>query len=854
MDTYHLCLDWASSCLRSCTRDASCRWEETGVHCNILESREFTPYDRDSLAELDRFLREDWDPEGWEERLRGLAEAYGRSVFRSSKLKVGYRKHMRGRHSGPIVVEHRVPDGGKSDEMAALSAPSEFWTWGEELALLVHPIFKRLSPEAPLTSYNGPLLFPDVPDVVLLVAGEPPGFGNPSADDIVEGVGDIWEAAARNMAKSRDKRPQIIKLHSDQVTRERVRAVIEDPFSELEEMDQPAPARDLLGMIHWVGRSAVAEGRPQGLHICGESDSRLQQLSPRNLAMTLASARDREVRWQFFFLCCYRDSQDQDPIPAPGYARVLEPLVLQGGVPCALGLTRPVSRGCADHLASEFYHRLLTPYCADEPLRPNQGVPEAVFDTRRTLYQDVEEGTEPCYYGWAAPILIMQRARQTGVSLSRARVRAEDQAYIAGRIRRGECCSVVAPAHMGKSSLLRSVLTQQTLRTCAAKGEAPPLAVFVDCLVVDDEPDFYGLLLDEILIKLREADVPQATIDSLVASHRDVLQARNARAAWAHFRTGMCRLFRELPLKVVLLLDEFDDVFSELSPRPFRQLRALYDKFKPNLCYVTATARSMEAIRPEDKMLYFRELFLRYTRVLYPLSEDDCEQMLTAMVGKRGTALDRDRRSRIIALSGGHPGLLKRIYELVELEPGLLERMTAAALSERPEISHECETLWNKLEEEEQENLRQLIADGESGLDTTQRRRLREKRLIVTERTGGCTVFSPILGAFIGRELKTGVICELDTGRVFVDGRDVTEALDPQPRELVRLLWQKKGDVCTHEEIRAALWRDEGHGGSRNVYIVVQRARDVIEPDPDDPTYILNVWGRGYRLHLPNQG
>jgi hypothetical protein len=818
-----------------------------------------TPSDRDSLANLDRFLREDWEAEGWEQRLRNLAQAYRRCVFSSSELKVSYREHMTDRKEIPVVVEHRVPEDAAGDELVGLSAPSEFWTWGKELALLLHPIFKRLSPEEPLTSYNGPLLFPQVPDVVLLVAGELEGFGNPTADDMVESIGAIWESAADDLARNRDKRPRIIKLYAHQVSTERVRAAIEDPFTELENSDHPLTRkRDLVGLIHWVGRSELGREQSQVVQIPGGGESELHHLSPKNLAITLASARNRKIRWQFFFLCCYRDSGEQEPIPAPGYSQVLEPLVLHGGVPCALGLTRPVSRECARDLVNEFYYQLLMPYRDDDPAGPVPGVPEAIFGTRKRLYQDFKQGSESCYYGWASPTLIMQRsqrARRPPVDTdSQAEVRVEDRRFIADRIRRGQCCSVVAPPHMGKSFLLRSLLTEQVLWSCASGEEGPPLAVFVDCLAVADEPAFYGLLLHEIIVQLQETDASQSTVDGLVTSYNDVLRAHNARAAWAYFNMGIGKLCRETSFRILLLLDEFDEAFSKLPPRPFKQLRMLYEQFEPRLCYVTATSRPLENIRAEDTMRYFRELFSRYTLLLRPLPEGQSEQVLAHLAEERGAVLDRGQRSRMVDLSGGHPGLLERIYDLAEFDPALLDRATAAELSETAGIRDECQTLWDALEKEQQEGLRTLLADGEVGLGATQRRTLWDKRLIIKEKTGALAVFSPLFEAFIRRDSKTGVVHDPHTGRIFVDGRDVTEALDPQPRELVRLLWQKRGDVCTHEEIRAALWRDEGHGGSRNVYIVVQRARDVIEPDPDEPTYILNVWGRGYRLHLPNQG
>mgnify|MGYP002395377397 CR=1 FL=1 len=857
METCHLCLDWAAECLRCCTSVCSCTWEETGSCCDVLEGYELARGDLDALAKLDRFFREDWDADGWERRLRSLAESYGRSMVSSEELRSSYREYMRRGHKLPLVLEHRVPDTANGQGVAGVSAPSEFWTWGRELAILIHPIVKRIRPESPLTAYTGPMLFPEtIPDVVLLIAGEPRGFGHPSADDIVDGIGDMWEIAAGHMGEAFGKQPRIIRLHSDRATREKVRAVIENPLAELDEMDHRASeSGGLLGMIHWVGRSDVEHGQLQALQVRGEDACQPRLLSPRSLAISLAGARDREIQWQFFFLCSYRDSHTQDPIPAPGYAQVLEPIVLQGGVPCALGLMRPVSRACADYLATEFYSRLLMPYCDREPPMSHRGIPEAVLETRRRLYQASEDGTESCYYGWASPVLIMQRDRQPRRSsvdvVPKTQVRAEDQHYIAQCVKRGECCSVVAPFHLGKSSLLRAMLAKGTLSVCADDGQKPPIAVFVDCLVVTDEIALYGWLLDEITLKLEHAGVSRLILDDLAACYEEVLQAHNARAAWFHFAKGMGKLRRGTDLRLLLLLDEFDDAFSDLPPRPFKQLRVLRDAFGARLCFVTATSRSLESIRPEDKMRYFRELFDRCTLFLPPLSEEDSERVLHRLAEDRGSAIRPAQELRLIQLSGGHPGLLRQLYSVFAVKPELVERASAAQLADRPEISGECQSLWDELEEREQEGLRALIRDGELGLEASQRRVLRRKRLITMQRTGRHAVFSPVFEAFVRRESKTGVIHDASTGRILVDGHDVTEDLDPRPREFVRLLCLKDGRVCTYDDIREAVWGTTECVESSAIYITVQRAREVIEPDRENPSYIVNVRGQGYRLETP---
>jgi hypothetical protein len=55
------------------------------------------------------------------------------------------------------------------------------------------------------------------------------------------------------------------------------------------------------------------------------------------------------------------------------------------------------------------------------------------------------------------------------------------------------------------------------------------------------------------------------------------------------FNEAMVALSEELGRRVVFLFDEFDDPFARLDGRVFLNLRALRDKYREGLCFVTAT-------------------------------------------------------------------------------------------------------------------------------------------------------------------------------------------------------------------------------------------------------------------------
>jgi len=439
-----------------------------------------------------------------------------------------------------------------------------------------------------------------------------------------------------------------------------------------------------------------------------------------------------------------------------------------------------------------------------------------------------------------------------------APVRAEDLRYIVSCIQQGECCSVVGPSNTGKSILLKSLLAEEVRQSCAHEGAAPPLMIFVDCLAAGDtEQGFYELVLRRILEELEGSGASRATIKTLRTLHRQVLRYTSDEAVRSLFASSMRELYREPGIRVVLILDEFDDVFHTLPPWPFRQLRALRDRFGVRLCYVVATSRHLERLRSDVETYEFRELFHPYTRVLCPLCQEDTRCFIAYLAKKHGMILDEERTSLAIDLSGGHPGFLTHICRILstwEVEPLPQRQTIVAELSRDQVIQEECRRLWAELEEEELEGLLTLVGRGEAALDAEHRQSLEAKGLVRVREDGNLGVFSSIFEAFVKDELATrqlvavkGFYCDLETRRVWVDGREVTWQLSELQRELVLLLYQKEGQLCTYAEIGEKLYWDESVKTPRIRQLVAR----IYEKIPESRRYILIVPREGYRMETP---
>ncbi|MFB3852822.1 MAG: response regulator [Vicinamibacterales bacterium] len=66
--------------------------------------------------------------------------------------------------------------------------------------------------------------------------------------------------------------------------------------------------------------------------------------------------------------------------------------------------------------------------------------------------------------------------------------------------------------------------------------------------------------------------------------------------------------------------------------------------------------------------------------------------------------------------------------------------------------------------------------------------------------------------------------------------------------DLLYLLASHRGIVFTREALVSRVWGADTYVVERNVDTIVKRLRRKIEPDPANPTYILTVWGSGYKF------
>lgn len=421
--------------------------------------------------------------------------------------------------------------------------------------------------------------------------------------------------------------------------------------------------------------------------------------------------------------------------------------------------------------------------------------------------------------------------------------RAEVLAPVFQALRAGDSCAVVAPASMGKSRLVRCLLQPALQQHYLAEQAALTRLVVVDCnrLAECSSWGLYELLLTT-LVETSTGDV-RGELNSL---RREALLSRDEMLARRHTELAMQLLDHEQRLHLCLLLDEFDEAYSTLPACALANLRALRDMHKYRLCYVLLLRDHPGRLRPSAEVEGFYELFSRSVYGLGPLQPADAGLMLDQLEARKQHKLAPAERSRLIALSGGHPGSIVALFDLLRAQPAAPAAWTDWA-SAQPTVIDECRKIWHGLAEDERLELNR-VSRGLAASAPALRELLRLKGLISAQDT----LFSPLFNQFVrrhGAPADNRMRIDPATRTVWVAGQHV-EGLTPREYDLLLALYQRHGEVCTRDELLQRVYpQDAGLEGSDNrLDTLVRRVREKIEPVREQPRYLLTVRGVGYRL------
>jgi Novel STAND NTPase 1 len=445
-------------------------------------------------------------------------------------------------------------------------------------------------------------------------------------------------------------------------------------------------------------------------------------------------------------------------------------------------------------------------------------------------------------------------------------LRHEDGAFILQRIADGDCSAVVGASNTGKSYLLRALANRQVQHRLMGNLVDNYLVVYVDfnLMLEATEQGFYELILRCLLEELTHVAPDAEFLDPLQSSYKTLVTPPTAFQISLSFSEGLMAVCRGTSCNLVLLFDEFDEPFEQIDGRAFLNLRALKDKYRQRLSFVTATNHRLSSIRRGRDVDEFVELFEPFTRFLGPLNKSDVEQIIAWVATQEGYTFDDQDRAFLHHHADGHLGLLMAVCRALGEVTGepvrdasqdwLIHRQVREQLDRDLNVQRECFKLWDDLTEEQQDALMAVVG-AEEDVDERVLESLRDRAVIHTEED---LLFSPVFEGFVRRQRLTrrqrheGVRVDVESGSVWVDGRQTPTLTDLEYR-LLLLLYGRMNQICDKYQIVEAVWGEDyiDQVDDARIDKLLSRLRTKIELDPRNPRYLITVRGRGYKVVTP---
>ena len=134
--------------------------------------------------------------------------------------------------------------------------------------------------------------------------------------------------------------------------------------------------------------------------------------------------------------------------------------------------------------------------------------------------------------------------------------------------------------------------------------------------------------------------------------------------------------------------------------------------------YVIASRRPLRQLRDDPAEIEMLDDLLSTNTIwLGPYNKADADLMLHSLQRRHQVTLDRQLADDIARKAGGHPGLVRAVFRVVQRKPAALE----GALLDDSGVRGECAIIWHSFSAEEQSLLSRMaqrwaVADAASAV------------------------------------------------------------------------------------------------------------------------------------------
>lgn len=416
-------------------------------------------------------------------------------------------------------------------------------------------------------------------------------------------------------------------------------------------------------------------------------------------------------------------------------------------------------------------------------------------------------------------------------------------------IKEGNSCQILGLPGVGKSNLCNLLAYNKNVRI-KHLGDNQKWFHFVllNFSEVRGRPliDVIKFIFLGIIDSLRERDLDEEyqKVDQIF---KESLPYQDELVLFQSLKKAIDYLSLEKELTVVLLFDRFEEYIPTITPQFFANLRILRNRAKFRFSIVLSTHRPIEdSVEPAIFTDYYE--FLVSHNVYLPLFDKPGLDFRIAHKEKTTEQkIDKKLRETIMNLTAGH-GKLTRLCLDIALADKETKEFTQEYFLSKKVIQGGLLEIWQFLSPEEQK-----IFASEAKKETyhIQNQFLENINLI---KNGTITI--PLFESFIRSNETTTtatekIIYDPNTNTITKGETIISERLTGSEFRLLRIMAENPDKVIEKDELIKTVWQDNKQTlgvTDQALDQLIFRLRKKIEQDPNNPSHIHTIKGRGYKF------
>jgi DNA-binding winged helix-turn-helix (wHTH) protein len=429
--------------------------------------------------------------------------------------------------------------------------------------------------------------------------------------------------------------------------------------------------------------------------------------------------------------------------------------------------------------------------------------------------------------------------------------REKEISEIVTLIKEGSSCQIIGIPGVGRSSLLGLLSYNREVRL----RHFPTRHGFVHFIMVNFSEvrkrplfDVMKLIFLNLTQSLRERSMAEeyAAVDKLF---KDALSYNDELVLTQGLKNAVDYLSLEKKLTLIFLFDKFDEYVPALTPQFFTNLRSLRDRAKYRFSCIFSLTRPLEDTIEQLIFADFSDFVLGHFVYLSLYDKPSVDFRFNYLEKITGKHLTPTLREEIVNLTGGHLRLSKLAAESLLAQDAPPENIMEFLLDQRT-VQSALLTIWQSLSPFDQQILK---TQSFSSRDKNDLQYLINVGLIGAD--GKMTI--PLLEKYIQSSehlvQDEKIVYDPLTNTIQRGNKVLSDYLTKSEFRLLRHLLQNPDRVIEREEIVSVVWKDAKSTAGVSEQAIDQlifRLRRKIETNPNNPSHILTIKGRGIK-YLP---